>query len=108
TYYSIAPKELLSGYTVLEGEDCVYDVNNYCSVPEYWTTWTISVLAKVFWKNRRPYAESLNLPHVIPNVIANLPEPDSIPDLSFSHVLREDVASISKASFVAIGNGVRQ
>lgn len=100
------PEGLRQKYQFRDADDCVYEINAFCSVVKEWD-WIIQGLIDRLWINPPPSHISTNLPHALPNTIANVPEEESIPEYSFDEILHDRV-HLKPNAVVMIGNAVRQ
>ncbi len=106
----LLPQWLLEDIQIKKSVDCIYEVNRFCSFfKSGWEDWMIQSLINRLWIKIDPFHLSLNLPHYYPNFLVNLPQMESIPDVSFSRVLNGtvDPASI-REKIVIVGNSASQ
>lgn len=101
------PEDISRKYQVAEARDCYYEVNSFCTWNPSWT-WMPQRLADAFWKKKRPWTVSTNLPHTLPNFALNLPALDSIGTFSFLDFRPPVTVELNQGSIVFIGNDAPQ
>ncbi len=108
------PKEVRESMTILEGDDCRFDVQSYCAYDaKEFENWVIQNLTAVFWNTPEhpieKYHLSTNLPHSRPMFLLNLPDKNKLQQFSFSEVLdpKFDLALL-KGRAVFVGSSVVQ
>lgn len=102
------PPELKRDYLVMEAEDCVYEINSYCTYNPGWNRWLIQALVERLWPNPPKFHVSDNLPHVFANFLLHVPSKESVPRLSFQSVLSRENTAQLEGKLVFIGNDVSQ
>ncbi len=109
SYLQIVEADLKSSFQFVEGEDCLYVVNLYCTIVPAWKTWIPTIFASHFWTSRKPHALSENLPHTLPNILLNLPTIDSLGSVDASVVLRRpEIINDPHTKLVVIGPDIKQ
>lgn len=101
----LLPDKLREAVSILEGDDCHYEVTSYCSYDKNWSgKWIIQTIADLFWDEDEAklprYHISTNLPHTWPNYLVNVPRPDSLREYSFSDVRDGQVNFSGDAVFI--------
>lgn len=101
----LLPEALREDVTVLEGDDCHYEMTSYCSYDKAWSNkWVVQTIADLFWdseEERLPrYHVSTNLPHTWPNYLLNLPRQGSLQEFSFKDVKNGDLSFSGKTVFI--------
>lgn len=101
----LLPGELREIVTILEGDDCHYEMTSYCSYDKAWSgKWVVQTIADLFWgseeANLPRYHVSTNLPHTWPNYLLNLPRSESIAEFSFKDVKDGNLNFAGKAVFI--------
>ena len=101
------PPEFMTTYNIVEARDCYYDVNLFCTVSPDWT-WMPQQVMNRYFRDPGDRIVSLNLPHVLPNILLNLPDPNSIQRHSFLDFRPPAMSDIASGSIIFIGNNTRQ
>ena len=101
------PEHLGSTYDIIDGDDCVYKVNRFCSyLPDYgWVIYRVTEKAN----HRIPEsAISTNMPHKSPNFLLNLPTRKSLIELSFGNISKDGISKEHIGKTFFIGNDSTQ
>lgn len=101
----LLPSQLREAVTVLEGDDCHYEVTSYCSYDKNWSgKWIVQTIADLFWGQDEALLPrshiSTNLPHTWPNYLVNVPRPKSLHEYSFKDVYDGDINFSGNAVFI--------
>ena len=100
------PAEFSKTYNIVEARDCYYDVNSFCTVVPDWTWMPQQVINRFFAGERG--VVSTNLPHVLPNILLNLPVSSSLIQHSFLDLRPPVMSDIPQGAIVFIGNNTSQ
>ncbi len=100
-------EELAQNYDIIDGDDCVYEVNRFCSyLPNYgWVIYRVTQKARY---QIPKHAVSTNMPHKSPNFLLNLPTRNSLAELSFRDIALNGVSSAHFGKTFFIGNDTAQ
>jgi signal transduction histidine kinase len=100
-------QEFMRTYNIVEARDCYYDVNLFCTVLPEWG-WMPQQVINRFMHTDRPWVISKNLPHVLPNILLNLPQSKHLTRYQFLDFRPPVTSRIPNGAVVFIGNAMTQ
>jgi signal transduction histidine kinase len=101
------PADFMRAYHIVEARDCYYEVNLFCTVAPDWE-WMPQQVMNRFMRPKSAWVISKNLPHVLPNILLNVPEVSHLTHYQFLDFRPPVMAHIPDGAVVFIGNDMSQ